>query len=1135
VRQLEAELAAVREELRVAQEKKQEGDESFRRFSESGIVGIALFQLSGKFIYANDALLRMIGCSTEQVASKEVSWDRLTLPEWQDRLALAFDELKQHGGCAPFEAEYRRWDGTRFWALFTGIAVEENGAAFLLDITEQKKTEQTLRFQARLLDAVEQAVIATDLAGTITFWNCFAERLYGWSAEEVIGRSILDVTPAPRSREEAAAIMARLRRGESWSGEFFLQRKDGSTFPAWVTDSPIFDVAGALVGVVGVSTDITARKATEEALQTSENRFRTMFDQSPLSIQVFAPDGSHLAANPAWEKLWDTSLDQLSGYNILKDPQAKARGTLPFIERAFKGEAVAVPPIPYDPAEIGRKGRPRWIESYLYPVKDDAHRVCEVVLLLHDVTSRMEVEQERTRFVAREQEARERAEEAQRRLTFLAEASRILASSLDYQTTLDQIARLAVPILADWCDIQVLDESGVIRRVAVTHSDPAKVALAYELDRRYPVDPDSPRGVPHVLRTGEAEIYREIPDELLVAGAQDEEHLRIARELGLKSALIMPLTARGRTLGAISLVYAESGRRYTDEEIALAEDLARRAGAAIDNARLFEEAQSAARLHRTVEEKLTLLTEATGALITSLNLDRVLAAILALSRRLVAADAYAIWSRDRTTGRWDIAAAEGLSQQYQSTVTAALQHSQDTPSGPLVVTDVDQEPMLAGHRSLLQQEGIRSMLVSPLLTHSGSEGTLVFYYRSPHPFDDIELKVSGALANLAASAIATTELYQAADQRAEQLLEADRLKDQFLAMLAHELRNPLAAISNASQVIHRAQPGTPAFHRAGEVVDRQCHHMARLVDQLLDVSRIAHGKIELHPRRLDLVRLVSDTCDDHRPVLGAAGLSLVVEAPEEPLWVEGDPTRLRQALGNLLQNAAKFTPSGGTVRVRAGQGDTLGVASLAVTDTGIGIPPALLPRLFDPFVQADRSLERTQGGLGLGLALVRGIAELHGGRVHAHSLGLDHGATFTLELPLQAPPTDTDERAVPTAARADQLRVLIIEDNEDAAETLRDLLELFGHQVDVAHSGPAGVNQAFELRPDVVLCDLGLPGMDGYAVAVALRQDPATSSARLIAVTGYGQEEDQQRSAAAGFDAHLTKPVELESLQKMLE
>jgi PAS domain S-box-containing protein len=572
-----------------------------------------------------------------------------------------------------------------------------------------------------------------------------------------------------------------------------------------------------------------------------------------------------------------------------------------------------------------------------------------------------------------------------------------------------------------------------------------------------------------------------------------------------------------------------------ESAVAFLFDITERVEVEQERARLLIREQEARARAETVERRLTLLTEATGALIGSLNLDRLLVEILALSRRLVTADAYAIWRLDRAAGRWGIAAAEGLSAEYQSAVVETLLHSQAAPSTPMVVSEIDQEPLLAGHRALLEQEGVRSMLVLPLPLHAAVEGTLVFYYHQGHQFDDIDLKVSSALANLAASAIATTELYEAASQRADQLVEADRLKDQFLAMLAHELRNPLNAICTAVEVTYRTPWGTAAYERAREVIERQSMHMARLVDELLDVSRITHARIELHPQRLSLARLVRDTAENHRSLLEAVGVSLNLKLPDGPVWVEGDPTRLHQTLGNLLQNAAKFTDRGGRVSVQLAADDGEGMARMTVADTGIGIAPELLPSLFQPFVQADRSLDRARGGLGLGLTLVKGIVELHGGRVSASSEGVGHGSTFVVEIPLQPAPEGADALSDATVVGPDKRRVLIIEDNTDAAETLRDLLELFGHRVEVAYSGPAGVEMARLARPDVVLCDLGLPGMDGYAVAAALRQDPATTSSRLIAVTGYGQAEDLRRSAEAGFDAHLTKPVEAELLQQVLE
>jgi PAS domain S-box-containing protein len=373
--------------------------------------------------------------------------------------------------------------------------------------------------------------------------------------------------------------------------------------------------------------------------------------------------------------------------------------------------------------------------------------------------------------------------------------------------------------------------------------------------------------------------------------------------------------------------------------------------------------------------------------------------------------------------------------------------------------------------------------------------------------------------------------------RMEALAEADRRKDEFLAMLAHELRNPLGAVNNALQILRVGDVSRPAWQRAMGVADRQVKHQARLVDDLLDVSRITQGKITLHPERVDLVQVVRDAAHDSHNAMEDAGLTLTLALPPGPVWVEGDATRLAQVLANLLQNTLKFTDRGGHVTVQVTADPGAGLAVTAVRDTGIGIEPEMVPRVFETFSQADRTLHRSPGGLGLGLALVKGLIELHGGRVSAHSEGLGRGAEFTFSLPLALQMAAGPARPPRAAPEIDppNLRILVVDDNHDAALSLRDLLELQSYRVEVTHSGPTGVAAARQFHPNVVLCDIGLPGMDGYAVAGALRQDPATASVRLIAVSGYGQEEDLRRSQEAGFDAHFTKPLDLDALQRLLK
>jgi PAS domain S-box-containing protein len=369
-------------------------------------------------------------------------------------------------------------------------------------------------------------------------------------------------------------------------------------------------------------------------------------------------------------------------------------------------------------------------------------------------------------------------------------------------------------------------------------------------------------------------------------------------------------------------------------------------------------------------------------------------------------------------------------------------------------------------------------------------------------------------------------------ERANQRLEdQDRRKNQFLGVLSHELRNPLEPILNALYILDHAEPGGERAYAAREVIGRQLDHLTRLVDDLLDVTRISRGKIHLHREAVDLAKAVHHTVDDHRSLFASRGVELRVEAPAGPLTVNADPARVVQIVGNLLQNAAKFTNSGGRVTVALAQDE--GRAVLRVSDSGVGIDPGILPRLFEPFTQADESLHRSSGGLGLGLALVKGLAELHGGAVEARSEGRGRGAEIIVRLPI----ADGEARArvrprPPSASR--HRRVLVIEDNLDAAETLRVVLEMSGHMVEVAHDGRDGVARARAFRPDLIICDIGLPEMDGYAVARAIRSDPALASVDLVALTGYALAEDQRRAREAGFDRHLAKPAPLEEIEAVL-
>ena len=370
-------------------------------------------------------------------------------------------------------------------------------------------------------------------------------------------------------------------------------------------------------------------------------------------------------------------------------------------------------------------------------------------------------------------------------------------------------------------------------------------------------------------------------------------------------------------------------------------------------------------------------------------------------------------------------------------------------------------------------------------------------------------------------------------QLVEDLRESDRRKSDFIAVLSHELRNPLAAIRTSLYVVEHA-PESDAGKRSLRVIDRQVGQLARMVDDLLDITRITQNKIQLQRRRIDLNNVVRQTIEDNRPALERSGVRVEAELAAGPLPVNADGARIAQVVTNLLANAVNFTPSGGSVKVSVSVDAAGGRAVLRVTDTGMGIHPALLGRLFEPFMQADRTLDRTGGGLGLGLSLVKGLVDLHQGEVRAHSDGPGKGAEFTVRLPLAESSAGGSADAAEDSAARSHRHVLVIENDADVADGLKAALEIDGHRVTLASSGPDGLAQARKARPDVVLCDIGLPGMDGYEVARAFRCDDALSATVLIALSGYAQAEDISRARTAGFDDHVAKPPSIDRLKRII-
>ncbi len=424
---------------------------------------------------------------------------------------------------------------------------------------------------------------------------------------------------------------------------------------------------------------------------------------------------------------------------------------------------------------------------------------------------------------------------------------------------------------------------------------------------------------------------------------------------------------------------------------------------------------------------------------------------------------------------------------------------------------------------------LHSAIVVPLQARGHALGTITLALENPERrFGPDDLSVAVDLAGRAAVAIDNARLYR-------DVQENDRRKNEFLAMLAHELRNPLAPVRNAVEIVRALDLKDETLHWATDVISRQLEHLVRLVDDLLDISRISGGKIQLRMEPIDAATAVARAVETSRPLIDGRRHELAVALPPQPVWVNADPVRLAQVLANLLNNAAKYTEPGGKIALDLEHAGNQAI--FRVRDNGIGIPAEKVSAIFDLFTQVDQSLDRAHGGLGVGLNLVRRLVEKHGGTVEASSEGLNRGSEFVIRLPAiaqVAPAAGTDEATARETTEQPCRRILVVDDYPLAAESLMKMLQLGGHDVWVARDGPSALREVESRRPDIVLLDIGLPGMDGFQVAERIRNLPRIQQLTLIALSGYGQEEDRRRSRAAGFDYHLTKPVDFKALHQLI-
>jgi len=670
----------------------------------------------------------------------------------------------------------------------------------------------------------------------------------------------------------------------------------------------------------------------------SDSRIRQFADAMPQLIWISRPDGAIEYLNQRWFEY--TGAPRREPFASTDWFAAIHPNDVPTILEARKRAEAVDEPHECEFRVRRHDGSYRWFLGRTHWIRDDQGGRVQQIGAATDVD-----DQKRAEHVAR----------------FLADVSSRLSLVEAEETTLNEVARLAVPFFADWCAVDLLDEKRQLRRVAVAHDGTTSRELQETLFHRYRLRPDTPHGIFGVIESKRPEVVPEVTDELLRAAAWNEEHLAALRAFNPKSYMCVPLLGRDGVLGAISFATTGAeGRRYDREDLELAVDLAGRAAVALDNARLYD-----------------------------------------------------------------------------------------------------------------------------------------------------------------------------------RLRETDRRKDEFLATLAHELRNPLAPIRNSVLILRLKEGDDPDSSWAREVIERQVGHMTRLIDDLLDISRLTRNKLEPRMERIELAAAIGDAVETVRPLINEMGHELTLDLPETPVFLDADRTRLGQVFANLLSNAAKYSEQGGRITVSVLVNHRENSVAIAVKDEGIGVAVEQLPQIFDMFAQFTPSLERTQGGLGIGLALARGLVELHGGTIEAHSAGLGKGSEFVVRLPLASSSTgcgrNGETSLMETAGGVQpRTRVLVADDSVDIAESLGRVLSMSGYEVHIAHDGAQALAMAGALRPDIAVLDIGLPGMNGYDLARAIRDEPWGRSMTLIAVTGWGQLNDRRRSSRAGFDHHLVKPVEPAALLELL-
>jgi signal transduction histidine kinase/CheY-like chemotaxis protein len=817
---------------------------------------------------------------------------------------------------------------------------------------------------------------------------------------------------------------------------------------------------------------LDAAKDAGRLARESEQRMWLVADGLPALIAYIDKDRRYRFANLTYEQWFCKARREILNRRhdeMAPDKNAYERLVRPHVDAALTGKLVTFRArLPYP------DGATRDVEATYCPDLGADGQVNGFASLVLDVSRPKRVED---------------------KLRFLSEASRVLASSLDYEVTLSSLAKLAVPVLGDWCIVDIADESGRLRRVAVTHCDPQKQKFADELRENYPARPHSNGGAVNVFNTGRPELYPRVTDEEIRPSCLDENNYRLLRALGIGSAMVVPLSARGRTVGVIS--FLADTRALTETDLETAQELAGRAALSVENAQLYNAVRDSEERFRIVQE--------------------------------LSPSGFVILRAVRST--LDGAIVDFLLEYINPAgVRMGKYGKQNTVLGkPL--SDVSPGSMKEPRLFSMYCRAVETGQPEEVELRFESERAAGWFHVQTVPMGQERIAVSYA------DITSQRELLTSERTARSEAERASRLKDEFLATLSHELRTPLNAILGWAQLLHPGNPDREDLQLGIATIERNARVQKQIIEDLLDMSRIIAGKIRVEVQRVDPVIIVEAAIESVRPAAEAKGIRIAKSLDLTPGQVNADGARLQQVVWNLLTNAIKFTPRGGEVRVTLGRADDQ--LRIVVSDDGQGIKPEFLPHIFERFRQQDASTTRKHGGLGLGLSIVKQLVELHGGTVHAESDGEGRGSRFVVDLPLADVPPEASMRMRSGEREGGEesislagLRFLVVDDEPDSRDLVCRILRECGGEVLTASSADEAIQVMAQHHPDIVLSDIGMPERDGYDLIQEIRAMPFDRGGRTpaIALTALARSEDRIRALRAGYQIHVSKPVERREL-----